>query len=489
MKSNGMLKWIGLFVLAIFVLVFFKSCGKPKTQQQQQEPSASLTPDEMKTLGVEGDTPHDTMATLVAQYKAMRTDLQTQLKANADQKAEMERLRDREKDIDQRIQQGVKGERDKMTQANETVKKQQDETRSLFTQFQQQVNDLSLHKDLPVDLGLQEGDGKDLKGSADGVTWIEPQDIKPLDVSAKPPNGSQAKGTAFPTSFGDGNDRAQTSITGTNEKLSPVASGAKKRVKPVYTIPQNSTLMGSIAMTALIGRVPVDGTVNDPYPFKVLIGPDNLTANGIDLPDVAGAVVSGTTSGDWTLSCVRGQIRSITFVFTDGTIRTLPQPVDSEQLKAGSNQTQATAKNDQIQGGLGWISDPYGVPCISGERRSNAKQYIGSQALITAAGAGVATLLNNGEDSTSSSVISSGGSTLGTQSMSGNQAVGQILTSGVNDVSQWVNKLYGQTFAAIYVKPGAQVAIHIDQQLAIDYEVKGRKVKYASGAAHVSRLD
>src|SRR3546814_4055075 len=76
--------------------------------------------------------------------------------------------------------------------------------------------------------------------------------------------------------------------------------------------------MGSIAMTALIGRVPIDGTVNDPYPFKVLIGLDNLTANGIDIPDVAGAVVSGTASGDWTLSCVRGQIRSVTFVFQDG---------------------------------------------------------------------------------------------------------------------------------------------------------------------------
>src|SRR3546814_4977341 len=75
--------------------------------------------------------------------------------------------------------------------------------------------------------------------------------------------------------------------------------------------------MGSIAMTALIGRVPVDGTVNDPYPFKVLIGPDNLTANGIDLPEVAGAVVSGTASGDWTLSCVRGQVRSVTFVSSE----------------------------------------------------------------------------------------------------------------------------------------------------------------------------
>ncbi|MFA9342646.1 TIGR03752 family integrating conjugative element protein, partial [Escherichia coli] len=80
------------------------------------------------------------------------------------------------------------------------------------------------------------------------------------------------------------------------------------------------------AMTALLGRVPVNGTVTDPYPFKVLIGKDNLTANGIELPDVEGAVVSGTASGDWTLSCVRGQVNSITFVFADGRVRTLPAP-------------------------------------------------------------------------------------------------------------------------------------------------------------------
>src|SRR3546814_1863556 len=96
-------------------------------------------------------------------------------------------------------------------------------------------------------------------------------------------------------------------------------------VTGVQTCALPIALMVAIAMTALIGRVPVDGTVNDPYPFKVLIGLDNLTANGIDIPDVAGAVVSGTASGDWTLSCVRGQIRSVTFVFQDGTIRTVPE--------------------------------------------------------------------------------------------------------------------------------------------------------------------
>lgn len=77
----------------------------------------------------------------------------------------------------------------------------------------------------------------------------------------------------------------------------------------MYTLPENSTLVGSRAMTALLGRVPIDGKVTDPYPFKVLIGKDNLTANGIQLPDVEGAIVSGTATGDWTLSCVRGDVQ------------------------------------------------------------------------------------------------------------------------------------------------------------------------------------
>ncbi|MEM8194629.1 TIGR03752 family integrating conjugative element protein, partial [Morganella morganii] len=94
---------------------------------------------------------------------------------------------------------------------------------------------------------------------------------------------------------------------------------------PVYTVPENATLTGSRAMTALLGRIPADGKVTDPYPFKILIGRENLTANGIELPDLAGAVVSGMATGDWVLSCVRGEVHSMTFVFTDGTVRTVPQ--------------------------------------------------------------------------------------------------------------------------------------------------------------------
>ena len=250
-------------------------------------------------------------------------------------------------------------------------------------------------------------------------------------------------------------------------------------VKPTYTVPPNATLMGSVAMTALIGRVPIDGTVNDPYPFKILIGADNLTANGIDLPEVAGAVVSGTASGDWTLSCVRGQIRSVTFVFQDGTIRTLPG--DSGNESRGDSQN--SSNSGATQEGLGWISDRHGIPCVAGKRRSNAQQYLGSQALITAAGVGAASLIKSDG---STVYAGNNGSSLGTVGISGSEAMNRLLASGVQDISQWVNKLYGQAFAAVYVEPGAQVAVHIEQPLTLDYDAKGRKVDHTLGGRHVT---
>jgi len=216
----------------------------------------------------------------------------------------------------------------------------------------------------------------------------------------------------------------------------------------------------------------------------VLVGPENLTANGIDLPDVAGAVMSGTASGDWTLSCVRGQVESITFVFTDGTIRTVPQPKAVASRTASTTQSSNT---DKIRGGLGYLSDPYGIPCIAGERRSNAQQYLGSQSLITAAGAGAAALL--GDEQNNSSVISSGGSTLGVTNSSGNSALNSILSVGVSDIREWVNKLYGEAFAAVYVPPAAQVALHLDHEITIDYEPRGRSVRHEKDHASLSDLD
>jgi len=469
MKSNGLLKWlmIPVALLVLFVAIRQFPGGKAGAPSPAN-PGGQLTAEEMKALGIEGDTPRDTVATLVGQVKQLRTELQTALSENKTQREENQRLRQRENAIDQRIGAALESERSSLRRDQQQAATERQQTEGLLADLQRRLDSLGGrgggHADLPVGLGLGDGDAPTTEN---GLSWVEPQDAKKAEGRA-----GAGGAMTFPTSFGPAQSTQETTAE-TAANAGARAAGVKS-AKPVYTVPTNSTLMGSVAMTALIGRVPIDGTVNDPYPFKVLVGPDNLTANGIDIPDVAGAVFSGSASGDWTLSCVRGQLRSITFVFNDGTIRTIPE--DREGNQQQHSQT----------GGLGWISDPHGIPCVSGERRSNARKYLGSQALITAAGAGVASLIKS--DSGRMSYVGSDG-TIGTVGISGQEAVGQILAGGVRDMSNWVNKLYGQAFAAIYVQPGAKVAIHLDKPLAIDHDPEGRKVDHRTGESHALELD
>ncbi|MCR7584556.1 TIGR03752 family integrating conjugative element protein, partial [Pseudomonas aeruginosa] len=90
------------------------------------------------------------------------------------------------------------------------------------------------------------------------------------------------------------------------------------------------------------------------------------------------------------------------------------------------------------------------------------------------------------DENNTSTVFSGNGTSFGTTGTNSNSALNSILSGGVSDIRQWMNKLYGEAFAAVYVQPGARVAVHLDQQLAIDYELKGRKVDYSSGAAHAT---
>lgn len=492
MKSNGLLKWLAIPVLVLVAYLLIKGWSSHGSAHVAAKASSEmLTPAEMKALGIEGDTPRDTVATLVGQVKALRNEMQRALDDNQAQRAENERLHRRESDIDQRIQNAINGERDRLRDERGQAANDKQQAEGLLQDLERRLDNLDhKHAELPVGLGLRDGDGAGFDDG--GMRWIEPQDKTPADGKHDNARPAMPRHDVAPDSFGPANDEhsptQQTLEIGDTHAQRDEADSGKHRLHPVYTVPANATLIGSIAMTALIGRVPVDGTVNDPYPFKVLIGPDNLTANGVDVPDVAGAVVSGTASGDWTLSCVRGQIRSITFVFHDGTIRTLPSSRHDADTSGHPDGAESSSGNASVtQGGLGWISDPYGVPCVAGERRSNAEQYLGSQALITAAGAGAATLIPKGSDNVS--YVSSNGSSLGTVGITGNEAMGRILAGGVQEMSQWVNKLYGQAFAAIYVKPGAKVAVHIDQPLTIDYDPKGRKVNHRTGDTHAPDLD
>ncbi|RMS67464.1 Integrating conjugative element protein, family, partial [Pseudomonas savastanoi] len=400
MKSNPLLKYLVVPLLLLTVFIGIKMMRGGPEQQADNAPAPKLTAEQAKALGVEGDTPSDTLRTVVAEGRELKQQITDVMAQNSAVKQDNEALKQRLANIDQTVEQRLKNAQEQFKL--DTQQQQQ----SVMDGFKKQMDELtrlgqngSSGSELPIGLGVQSGDGQQFKSDANGsdIVWIDPQDATALDSNGKPITAGTSvspSGYSFPTAFGESVDRGQKALTTGAQSVRDDMGGQqqeRKKVRRTYTLPQNSTLMGSVAMSALIGRVPVDGTVNDPYPFKVLIGPDNLTANGIDLPDVAGAVASGTAAGDWTLSCVRGQIKSLTFVFNDGTVRTLPAPVQGGNQQNNNQNNQNNSGDQQpIQGGLGWISDPYGIPCIAGERRSNAQQYIGSQALITAAGAGAA---------------------------------------------------------------------------------------------------
>jgi integrating conjugative element protein (TIGR03752 family) len=490
MKANGLLKWLLIPVLLLAVWVVVKLSSHRETSAPPQAATTNpLTRSEIADLGIPADTPRDTVATLVAQVEHLQGELETSVHETKAQKAENDALRQELSHIDGELRASLRSENDHWQRESEeaaTDATAQAQTGKRIDDLEQKVDALTGKggdADLPIGLGLRPGDGSKFQSpagsSSPAIRWIDPL-APPTSTKPSPPQSGTLKNPFQLSSgfdAGDSDDNGAGTDAGGQAGKQGLAEKVTLGSIPVYTLPANSTLMGSVAMTALIGRIPVDGTVSDPYPFKVLIGKENLTANGIDLPNVAGAVMSGTASGDWTLSCVRGRITSITFVFRDGTVRTVPSAV------AAGSQSDSTT-----QGGLGWISDPYGIPCVSGERRSNAKQYLGSQMLITAAGAGAASLIRN-QDASYSYVAGGNGSTLGTVGISGNEAMGRILAGGVEAMSQWVNKLYGQAFAAIYVPPGAKVAVHIVRSIDIDYEPHGRRVRYEGATSGASHLD
>ena len=233
--------------------------------------------------------------------------------------------------------------------------------------------------------------------------------------------------------------------------------------RPVFTVPRNATLMGSTAMTALVGRIPLRGQVQDPMPFKIITGADNLAANGLTIPGVQGMIWSGTAVGDWTLSCVSGRLEAVTFVFDDGTIRTV-----------ASDESQGQGGRDEP---LGWISDAQGIPCISGTRKSNATaflaQRIGVQAVQAAADAAAAA-----ENTTV--ITSAGGITGGVTGDVGAYVLGKTIAGGSEELAQWLLERQSQSFDAVFVPAGIAVAIHVDRAIPIDFEPQGRKLSHAS---------
>ncbi len=238
----------------------------------------------------------------------------------------------------------------------------------------------------------------------------------------------------------------------------------------VYTVPRNSVLTGASAVTGLIGRVPNGTTVSDPYPFKIILGARNLVANGWEIPDVQHAVVSGRAHGDWTLSCVRGGVDSMTFVFADGRVRTLPDPGTPERVREDGKD-------------WAWLSDGSGHPCVPGRRVTNARRYLlqmmGAETLgaLGAAFAEAQTVRaqwRGPQGTASSAEVRPGQET--------DYAAGRAAVEVVREFTGYMRERLDREVDVVYVAPGTKVSVHLETELHVDYRFDGRRVRYAAAA-------
>jgi integrating conjugative element protein (TIGR03752 family) len=157
--------------------------------------------------------------------------------------------------------------------------------------------------DIPLGLGLDHLSGV----NPDTLHWVEPlgttQDKQGNAVYPTTNNNQTTSNIADTGSLLHTSLTAAQSRLGNTPQLTTLVEDTP--LEPYYTVPRNATLVGSTGMTALIGRIPTQGQVQDPFPFKVIVGADNLAANGIEIPGVDGMIFGGTATGDWALLCAR----------------------------------------------------------------------------------------------------------------------------------------------------------------------------------------
>jgi len=408
------------------------------------------------------DSPADTIRTLTAEVAAIKSEsekLQMQNDALLKQRDEIEtRVKaDLQTQLAHDTQQQAANAVSQLAQQVDVFKNRLDELSAAQNRPSPETG-----SDIPIGFGIEANDT--LKPPDAALLWIEP-----LGTESNAPAVNPAPAQAAQSLLRDGQTAAGTA----EQYLTETANGLTEADRPVYTVPRNATLIGATGMTALIGRIPIKGAIEDPFPFKVIVGRDNLAANGIEMPGLDGVIFSGKASGDWTLACVRGQVHAVTYVFADGTIRTLAS--DDNSLGQTNQQPVGTASDNQPRA-LGWISDRRGIPCVTGTRISNAASYLSGRILAAAAEAAAGAFSQSQVTNTVSAAQG-----VATSVLTGDAAQfagGQALAGGASEVSDYLRERAAQAFDVVYVDTGSELAIHIDVALPIDYEPKGRKTHY-----------
>ena len=229
---------------------------------------------------------------------------------------------------------------------------------------------------------------------------------------------------------------------------------------PRLTIPPSSVVFTQ-ALTALVGRIPVNGRIENPWRFKLISTAENFTSKHYHVPDLEGVIWTGVAHGDYTLSCVSGTIDTITYVFRDGAVHT----------------QRSESNADDITQGLGWISDEYGNPCVPGVLKTNAPQYL-RRSILASTASGLVRGYADAQTTRTSDEISGRTTTSVTGDVT-DYALASAAADAVTTSERWMAQRLDQSFDAIYVAAGHRVAVHLEQQIELDYDTLGRQLDHS----------
>lgn len=475
MKSNFIVKIIGVCIIAAVLVIVIKG-GKNKSTSSDNQQGSNLSEIEsgpmqvdnglsqekldekwLEQQGVEADTPKETMRTLTNEMALMRKQSEKLNKENKELKQRIDLLLKMEDQVNMRVDGNLKRTELSVKEKQQQFERTQQESQNLLQQLQAKVNEYTTGKKNGTstssgyrinDAGIPEGFGYDDNGVSinyDEIVWIDP-----LDSTVDKKGGIQ-----LPNFI---SSRVEESIENNSivNQMPSAQQNKKDNLIKAYTIPKNGTLIGSVSMTALIGRIPSAGAIQDPYPFKVIVGKENLSSNGISIPNVSGIMMSGVATGDWTLSCVSGKILSMTFTFEDGTISTYPDP-DQEENKP-----------------IAWISDDNGVPCVTGERITNAASFLAQRIGLSTAAA----YADARAAAETSSFTNGNGASRSVTGDPSTYAQNTAIGDGLQETGDWLEKRQSSSFDAIYAHPGTRISIHLSKEIKIDYDKDGRKVDH-----------
>ena len=470
MKQPKLLAAVGLFGFVVLLGFFWTGMKQSNQKNNAQEQASSQT---QKAFDVAaGDTNNEVLKMIVAKQKA--------LQAVNNKQAEL---------IDQ-LQRENQGKSSQAMQAQQTqLLNEIAQTRDMLTaQFDKKIADLKAEASRHETSGHPQNGAYPTDGAqrrnAPGHQVIS--DVPDLSATTTNNEGvGEIDSLRRTTRFSSGTQNTtgtHSTSTDTAPSLPGLAQGSliKPTSVPYYTIPNGSTVANARLLSPLIGEVPVNGQLQAPaFPFKAILSrrqtSQMFAANGIPLPaGISGTVLQGYSVGNMSLGCTRPYVTRILFVFTNG--HYVVYPKETESGNKGNDATAVYPNN-----AIGYLSDVYNNPCITGKYITNAPKVIASLSGFGAV-SGIGQAIAQAQTQTLSNISQGTTGTIFNGSL-GKYGAGIAADQAASAALNWYKSRVNNIFDVVFVSSTLngqprQLIFNVTKTIPIDLNTVGRTLRY-----------